>query len=266
MKDLARELRRPVRCYAASLHMVRGENPRNPTKKLNLGYARIFEEIALYPGRTQAAAKWSDLTGTARPEAPWKDGLPRMIFVSDMGDALSSSVPFEFLLKEIVEVAASSNGSRHLWLWLSKRPARMLKFDRWLEARGIPWPDNLVAMTSVMDRKMEPGIKALKKIRAKAKGLSVEPLVEAVTLDLEGIDWVIVGGESGTSALPFHLDWARDIQKQCSESATAFFMKQLGRFPVECGIGLLLDDKHGGDWSEWPEDLRVREFPAKFRV
>lgn len=89
-----------------------------------------------------------------------------------------------------------------------------------------------------------------------------------------GIDWVIVGGESGPGARPFDLAWARSIAEQCRAAGVPVFVKQLGAVPVTGdvrdwgrpwrehhpkGVVLALDDKKGGDWGEWPEDLRVRE-------
>lgn len=264
--QIAKELRKPVRCYAAILHMIRGKDPRNPSKKTNRGYAPTFEEVTLFPGRMAEAARWSDLRGTNRPDAPWKNGLPRMIFISDMGDSLSKDVSFEYLKSEIIDNVGSVSGQRHIWLWLTKRPAKMAQFDRWLEARGIPWPPNLVPMCSVMNQRMATGLTHLRKIRALCRGISVEPLVESVQLDLQGIDWLIVGGESGNSAMPFELEWVRQLRSQCADACTALFVKQLGRRPLDNGNPLRLDDRHGGDWSEWPDDLTIRLFPAAFRV
>lgn len=255
-----------IRCYASILHLNRGENPFKPERKTNKGYAPRFEEVKLYPGRAAAAAGWSDLTGTVRAEKPWLNGLPRLIFVSDMGDALSSSVPFDYLRQEIVDVTASPNGQRHLWLWLTKRPGRMAQFGQWLTNQGIAWPDNLVAMTSVLDRKMaKTAVDQLRKVPARIRGLSVEPLWEGVELDLSGIDWVIVGGESGSHPKPFELNWARSLREQCQAQGVAFFVKQLGKNPTDNGIPLKLSDKHGGEWDEWPGDLRIREMPEAFR-
>ncbi len=179
-----------------------------------------------------------------------------------MGDALSSSIPFPYLRGEIVDVVGTPSGRQHLWLWLTKRPARMAKFTRWLKDRGIAWPDNLVAMTSVLDARMaKAAVKWIQRVPAKIRGLSVEPLLEPLSLDLKGIAWVIVGGESGHYARPFHLEWARDLREQCREQGVAFFVKQLGAKPFENGQPLKLHDRHGGDWQEWPEDLRIREMP-----
>lgn len=77
------------------------------------------------------------------------------------------------------------------------------------------------------------------------------------------LDWVIVGGESGAHARPFVMGWAKDTIRQCREAGAACFVKQLGAKPTNReGIGHIFRDKKGGDWSEWPEDLRVREFPT----
>jgi len=260
--NIEKAIKASFRCYAGQLHLFRGEDDTKPWKKTNPGYAHKFEEPKLFPGRTAAAAAWKNLAGQERPDSPWKRTLPRLIFVSDMGDALSKNVPFDYLLAEIVQVAASDKGQRHVWLWLTKRPRRMAEFSDWLAAQDIPWPDNLVAMTSVTSAEMIGRVEQLRKVRCKFRGLSVEPLWTPVTLPLEGINWVVVGGESGSGAKPFQLEWARDVIRQCRQAGIAPFVKQLGAAPFDEDRRLNLRDSHGGDWSEWPEDLRVREFPA----
>lgn len=90
------------------------------------------------------------------------------------------------------------------------------------------------------------------------------------------LHWCIIGGESGHGARPFNVQWARDIIAQCKAAGVACFVKQLGAHPVEDNSGASpgscrryqripcrLKDKKGGDWSEWPEDLRVRQFPTR---
>ena len=244
------------KCYAGQLHSRYSSNK---------GYADNFDRLELFPGRLEAAARWSDLRGRPRPEEPWLDGLPRLIFVSDMGDSLAGRVDYEYLKTEVVDNALSEKGSRHIWLWLTKRPNRMASFSDWIHEFGLNWPDNLVAMTTVTSSLTINRVQQLQRVRCKYRGLSVEPLWEEVELPLEGIDWVIVGGESGTSARPFGLQWARSLREQCERVETAFFVKQLGSNPIHEGSVLNLSDRHGGDWDEWPEDLRVREFPETFR-
>jgi protein gp37 len=264
VEALARAVADEFRCYAAILHLRHGKDINKPDKRTNPGYARIFEEVKQFRGRVVQTAKLRDLRGTVRPEKPWLDGSRRLIFMSDMGDLLSKAISFEYIRDEVIANVTSAEGARHIWLWLSKRPSRMARFSEWLEAQGIGWPDNLVAMTSVTSTKTAGRVEQLKKVRCRLRGLSVEPLWNAVRLPLEGIDWTIVGGESGAGARPFDLIWARDLQEQCRESGTAFFLKQAGSRPKECGANLHLADKHGGTWEEWPIDLRVRELPNSF--
>lgn len=245
------------RCYAGVITERFGE--RNP------GYPPRFDLPSPMPGRMNKAASASDLRGTSRPQKPWLEGLPRLIFVSDMGDALSASISFEYLRDEVIETVRSEKGHRHLWQWLSKRPNRMAQFATWLSDQGIAWPENLMAMTSVTSQQTVGRVHQLQRVGSRMRGLSVEPLWGPVTLPLDGIDWVIVGGESGYRAETLDLSWVRDLRDQCRRAGVAFFVKQLGRRPRENGILLELEDGHGGNWEEWPPDLRIREMPNAFR-
>jgi protein gp37 len=249
-------VRRLCKCYAGLLGTMRAGHP---------GYANSFDEPKLFPGRMVIAAKWPEPSPSERLAKPWLDGSPRLIFVSDMGDALSNNVPFNYLHDEIISSVTSDAGLRHLWLWLTKRPERMAKFAQWLSSQGTSWPENLVAMTTVTSASTLNRIDALRKVPARFRGLSIEPLYTAVKLDLTGIDWAIVGGGSDVLAEPFQIEWAEDIRRQCQAAGVAFFLKQMGKNPVHCGVPLKLLHRHGGDWSEWPAHLRVREIPDGFR-
>jgi hypothetical protein len=125
----------------------------------------------------------------------------------------------------------------------------------------------MTTLTGV-DRQSLARLEKLKEVDAHTRGLSIEPLWERIPpekLDLEKIDWVIVGGESGNpDSRPFDLAWARELRDLCRDRGVAFFCKQLGRNPVESQMRLRLKNGHGGNWDEWPEDLRVREFPKAF--
>lgn len=128
-------------CYAGKLHKRRKDHP---------GFAPSFEEVTEFPGRMAQAAKWSDLAGQPRAKKPWLDGLARCIFVSDMSDLLSEAISFEYILEEVIWNVLSEEGSRHRWLWLTKRPGRMKEFSHWLrhEAR-VQWPTHLWVGTSI---------------------------------------------------------------------------------------------------------------------
>jgi len=264
-KGLKDEFDKIFICYAHQQHMMRGTDITNPDKRTNPGYAAQFEILTKYPGRTAVAAAQSDLYQKPHKDKPWLNYLPRTIFVSDMSDALSKEIEFVYLETEIVDVAASKRGSQHIWLWLTKIPQRMAEFGRWLEKRGKKWPDNLVAMTTVTDQKTAVRVKHLKTVPARFKALSVEPLFEKVILPMDGIDWCIVGGQSGPQSQSFDLAWAESLVEQCKASGTAMFMKQLGAKPEAKGVKIELEDPHGGDWNEWPAHLRVRDVPAGFR-
>jgi protein gp37 len=248
-------IRESAKCYAGLLGTYRASHP---------GYADQFERPKLFPGRMADAARWSSPTEKERAAKSWLNNTPRMIFVSDMGDALSRGVSFEYLKNEIINIVSSEQGRRHLWLWLTKRPGRMAEFGKWLLDQGIQWPDNLVAMTTVTSAATAGRVKELLKVPSKFKGLSCEPLYTELNLDLTGIGWVIVGGGSDTLAEPFHIEHALSLLEQCRKSGTAFFLKQLGKNPMFNAKPLELDHLHGGDWSEWPENLRIREIPAGF--
>jgi len=145
---------------------------------------------------------------------------------------------------------------------LTKRPARissLLPAD-WCD--GYP---NVWLGTTVDDKRHGlPRVDVLRILPAAVRFLSVEPLLEGLgEFDLSGISWVIVGGESGRGARPFDLDWARSIKTQCLTSGARFFMKQLGARPemTPGPIAWPSTDAKGGNMAEWPEDLRVQDFP-----
>lgn len=258
-------IEKSVTCYAAKLHLNRGANILNPERGLNKGYAPSFEQLTTFGGRMAEAAAWHDMLGESNPETPWKVGLPRMIFVSDMGDAFSAGAQFSFLEGEVADSIATKKGLRHLWLWLTKRPQNMRDFADRIDGFSA----NVCAMTTITGPETLGRVDQLREVNAPCRGLSVEPLWDRIPpelLDLTGIDWVIVGGESGSGPLtrPFHVEWAEELKAHCQKHGVAFFLKQLGRNPVKDGKPLRLSDPHGGDWNEWPRHLRIREFPAYF--
>jgi protein gp37 len=244
-------------CYAGLLHTHYGAS--------NSGYAPTFEDVTLFPGRMADATRWTDLTGRKRPEKPWLDGLPRLIFVSDMSDALSKIVTFDYLVSEIIANVTSDEGRRHQWLWLTKRPDRMAKFSEWLAARCHQWPLNLWAGTSVTTQATTSRIRQLLEVghNRTIRFVSVEPQVEPIDLgeSLPKLSWVIQGGESGAQARPFDLEWAVALLTECRRHGVPYFLKQLGSRVVRSGEKLRFGNGHAGDWSEWPCELRVRQFP-----
>ncbi len=254
------ELWDPTRksCYAALQHQRYGD--------VRLGYSPVFEQITYWPGRMANAAKLPDLTGLRRNEKPWLDGLPRLIFVSDMGDALCDSVPFDWLRMEVLDNAVSPDGRRHCWLWLTKRPQRMAEFSVWLGAQGIPWPRNLWAGTTITTGVTASRIDELLNVGGTetVHFLSVEPQLERLDLRpwLSRLDWIIQGGESGAQARKFDIAGAQSMHQDCRELGTPYFLKQLGAYVFHGEQRIRLGDSHGGDWTEWPDDVpRMRQTP-----
>lgn len=244
-------------CYAGILHMRFG----GATK----GYAPSFEDVTLFPGRMAEAARWSDLRGKDRPDKPWLNGLPRLIFVSDMSDSLSKVVTFDYLMDEVIGNVTSEQGRRHHWLWLTKRPKRMAEFSAWLRHRGIEWPSNIWAGTSITNQKTTSRIRHLLNVgdEGTIRFLSGEPQVEEIDFEqwLPRLDWFIHGGESGHGARSFDIRWATNLIEQCRRHDVAYFLKQLGSHVVDGANRLGLKDNHAGDWKEWPKSVRVREMP-----
>lgn len=145
----------------------------------------------------------------------------------------------------------------------------------------FPWPlPNVWIGTSIEDRRRgEERAWHLAQTPAAVRFWSIEPLLEDLgnltTLGLRdmidgsrrAVDWVIIGGESGPGARPFNIEWARSIIRQCRAAGVPVFVKQLGATPVNYyGHALKLRDRKGGDMTEWPAELRVREMPTRERA
>lgn len=162
-----------------------------------------------------------------RLDQPLRRRKPTVYFVNSMSDLFQERVPFEFV-DRIMDVIRQT--PHHTYQILTKRAARMQKY---FERRTVP--DNAWLGVSVENHKYgKPRISFLADIQAKTRFLSVEPLLEDVgDLDLTGIHWVIVGGESGHKARPMKLEWVLNIQDQCKAASVDFFFKQWGSWGVD---------------------------------
>ncbi len=157
-----------------------------------------------------------------RLNEPLQRKKPTIYFVNSMSDLFHERVPFEFI-RRVFDVMAVAE--QHTFQVLTKRPARMAKF-----CKGTVVPGNVWLGTSVENRRHGvPRIAHLQAIDAPVRFLSVEPLLEDLgTLDLGGISWIIVGGESGPGARPMQPAWVDPIKAQCDAAGAAFFFKQWG--------------------------------------
>jgi len=206
------------------------------------GYENGFE-LTLHPDRL---------------EHPLRRKSATTFFVNSMSDLFHEDVPDEFIEK-VLDVCRRT--PQHTYQVLTKRAERLPVF---FAARACP--PNMWLGVSVEDKKYGvPRIAQLRKVKTAAvRFLSVEPLLENVgKLDLRGMDWVIVGGESGFKARPMRIEWAESVVAQCRAAGVRVFMKQLGRRPVDASGGdYAVSDVKGKHMIEWPKALRVRQMPA----
>jgi protein gp37 len=149
----------------------------------------------------------------------WRE--PRLVFVNSMSDLFHEGVPAEYILR-VFDVIARARA--HTFQGLTKRSERVRRL-----APALPWPANLWMGVSVESANYTARIDDLLYVPAAVRWLSIEPLLGSIpNLSLEGIDWVVVGGESGPRARTMNVDWAREIRDQCLSARVPFFFKQFG--------------------------------------
>lgn len=189
-----------------------------------------------------------------------KAGERRRVFCASMADVFEDRPDH---VADRARLFALIESTPHLdWLLLTKRPENMNRLapESWRDG----WPANVWAGTTCEDQKRaDVRIRHLQHVPARVRFLSCEPLLERVDLGgmLDGIHWVIVGGESGGGARRFDTCWADAIVDAARVAGAAIHVKQMGARPTEGGAKLKLRDRKGGDWTEWREGLRVREYP-----
>ena len=234
------------------------------------------------------------LTHPERLDQPFHWKKPRRIFVNSMSDLFHESVPFEFIAEVFERMTWNffksckktdaecgcecihdpdffyPDGCKcwreilpHTYQILTKRPERMLEFFK--SVKSVKEHKNVWLGVSCENQETaDERIPLLLQIPAAIRFISAEPLLQAVDISkyAKELDWCIVGGESGFGARSFDLEWAESLRDQCKTAGVPFFMKQFGSNPFLYPYDdLKLHNRKGNDWSEWPKDLRVREFP-----
>lgn len=178
----------------------------------------------------------------------WK--APRVIFVNSMSDLFHPQVPLDFILRVFETMEACP---QHTFQILTKRSDRLRGC-----ADVLPWPRNVWMGVSVEDQKVLHRVLDLQAVHAAVRFLSCEPLIGPLDeLPLDGIHWVIVGGESGPKARPMDPAWVRSIRAQCRKAKVAFFFKQWGGVRKHT-TGRLLD---GRTFDEMPVTAHDAEPP-----
>jgi len=194
-------------------------------------------DLRLWPQRLQLPLTWKQ---------------PRRIFVNSMSDLFHVDVPDAFI-RATFETMASADW--HVFQILTKRPGRLRTL-----APSLPWPQHVWVGVSIETEKFLWRARYLKEVPAAVRFISAEPLLGSLArLDLDGVDWLISGGESGPGHRPIDAAWVRDLRDRSNAAGVAFFHKQWGGRTPKVG-GRLLD---GRTWDEYPEPVsgRWREPP-----
>lgn len=202
-------------------------------------------DVRLVPHKLAEPLRWSE---------------PRMIFVNSMSDLFHEQVPDEYIRR----VATTMNLARwHTYQVLTKRSERLREMLRGSLGNVADKP-HIWWGVSVEDRKYGiPRIEHLQSAPAAVRFLSVEPLLEDVgQLPLEGLSWVIVGGESGPGARPMQEDWVLSIREQCEAAGVAFFFKQWGGVRKKAAGRTLL----GRTYDEIPDRIENPTLPSLQRL
>lgn len=182
------------------------------------------------------SSKYRGLTKRTKRQAVWTDKIrldekalaiphswskPRFVFVNSMSDLFHDGVPASFVAKVW---RAMEETPRHTYQILTKRPDRMREITR-----DLKWLPNVWLGTSVEGPKVMHRIGELRHVAAAVRFISFEPLIGSVAgVDLTGIQWAIVGGESGPRARPMKVEWVEEIEQACRDTDAAFFFKQWG--------------------------------------
>lgn len=177
-------------------------------------------------------------------EKPLEWKTPQVIFVNSMSDLFHKDVPLEFI-QRVFDTMKRAHW--HQFQVLTKRSERLAELSPYLE-----WTDNIWMGVSVENEKYIYRIDDLRKTKAKIKFLSIEPLLGPLPkMNLKGINWVIVGGESGPGARPLEREWVVEVRDQCIKSKVPFFFKQWGGVQKK-KAGRLLD---GRTWDQMPLEM-----------
>jgi protein gp37 len=176
-------------------------------------------------------------------DEPYSWKRPRIVFVNSMSDLFHEKVSFEFI-RDVFK--AMNENKRHTFQILTKRSSRLVEL-----APLLKWSENIWMGVTVENNDYVSRVDDLRKVDCAVRFLSLEPLLgPEPDLDFEGIDWVIVGGESGPGARPIEESWVLDIKKGCQKKSIPFFFKQWGGVNKKKAGRLL----QGKTWDNYPKE------------
>ena len=200
-------------------------------------------DLRLWPERLDQPAKWR---------------RPRMVFVNSMSDLFHKDIPGEFVERVF---DAMERADWHVYQVLTKRSPRMRDFVN-RRYPSMPAPPHIWLGVSVEDRPALSRVEHLRQANASIRFISAEPLLGSLgSLNLTGIHWLIVGGESGPGFRPMHVEWAREIRDQCVKAKVPLFFKQWGGIRPKSG-GYLLDRRKWAQYPPVPNRTKTRDRPG----
>ena len=200
-------------------------NPTTGCDKISAGCKYCYAEVMTRRLMAMGIDKYKDgfevRTHEDSLQTPFSWKKPKVVFVNSMSDLFHPEVPIEFIQKVFFVM---NETPQHTYQVLTKRAERLFEIHDQLN-----WTSNIWMGVSVEDDRVTGRIDFLRETNAQTKFLSCEPLIGPLhNINLNGIDWVIVGGESGRKARPIYESWIWDIKQQCDEQGSAFFFKQWG--------------------------------------
>ena len=200
-------------------------NPTTGCNKISAGCKYCYAEVMTRRLEAMGIEKYKDgfevRTHEDSLQTPYSWRKPKVVFVNSMSDLFHPEVPLDFIKKVFYVM---NDTPQHTYQVLTKRADRLFELHQQLN-----WTNNIWMGVSVEDERVTERIDFLRQTNAKIKFLSCEPLIgPLMNLNLTGIDWAIVGGESGRKARPMKEWWVWDIKQQCQEQEVAFFFKQWG--------------------------------------
>ena len=220
-------------------------NPVTGCTKISAGCKNCYAERMAHRIQSMGLRKYQNgFQVTMHPSTlddPLKWQKPRLVFVNSMSDLFHEKVNAEFVQRVFQTM---NRAKQHTFQVLTKRPRRALDLGS-----RLTWSANIWLGVSIESNKVLDRLDLLRRSRAKIKFLSLEPLLGPLpSIDLDGVDWVIVGGESGPRARPMQREWVLDIRDHCIATSTPFFFKQWGG-KVKKRTGRMIG---GRTWDEMP--------------
>ena len=230
-------------------------NPVSGCSKISAGCLNCYAERMAKRLKAMGQKRYRNgFAVTLHPEAldePYRWKKPRVVFVNSMSDLFHDRIPFDFIQKVFSAMEANA---RHTFQVLTKRSERLRELGPLLE-----WSENIWMGATIENNDYVGRADDVRSTTAAIKFLSLEPLLGPVPdLDLTGVDWVIVGGESGPGAREMRQEWVLEVKEKCEKANAAFFFKQWGGVNKKKNGRIL----QGRTWDDYPQVYKSRLEPV----